>query len=85
MLRSEHELWSKGYLGVAEGSEVAIRFTSTGIQLGEFQSIAPIGSKVRIQGMAVFRLSHGKIIEQWGMPDIHGLLAQLREKKPDPM
>ena len=85
VLRSEHELWSKGYLGVAEGSEVAIRFTSTGIQLGEFQSIAPIGSKVRIQGMAVFRLSHGKIIEQWGMPDIHGLLAQLREKKPDPM
>lgn len=63
---------------VAEGNEVVIRFTSTGTQLGEFQGIAPTGRKVQIQEMAIFRLSHGKIIEQWGMPDIHGLLAQLR-------
>ena len=63
---------------VAEGNEVVIRFTSTGTQLGEFQGMAPTGRKVKIQEMAIFRLSHGKIVEQWGMPDIHGLLAQLR-------
>ena len=125
VLRSEHELWSKGDLAVAaelysprfvchfvvgpewkgvkgiedevashrrsfpdwhekvddivaEGDEVVIRFTSTGTQLGEFQGMVPTGRKVRIQEMAIFRLSHGKIVEQWGMPDIHGLLAQLR-------
>ena len=63
---------------VAEGDEVVIRFTSTGTQLGEFQGMAPSGRKVKIQEMAIFRLSHGKIVEQWGMPNIHGLLAQLR-------
>ena len=62
---------------MAEGDEVVIRFASTGTQLGEFQDMAPTGRKVRIQEMAIFRLSHGKIVEQWGMPDIHGLLAQL--------
>jgi predicted ester cyclase len=67
---------------VAEGNEVVIRFTSTGTQLGEFQGIAPTGEKVKIQEMAIFRLSHGKIVEQWGMPDIHGLLAQLRDPGP---
>lgn len=64
---------------VAQGDKVVIRFTSTGTQLGEFQGIPPTGRKVKIQEMAIFRLSHGKIVEQWGMPDIHGLLAQLRD------
>ena len=62
---------------VAEGDRVVIRFTSTGTQRGEFQGIAPTGRKVRIEEVAIFRLSHGKIVEQWGMPDLHGLLAQL--------
>jgi predicted ester cyclase len=68
---------------VAEGDKVVIRFTSTGTQLGEFQGIAPTGRRVKIQEMAIFRLSHGKIVEQWGIPDIHGLLAQLREPSPN--
>jgi len=62
---------------VAEGDKVVIRFTSTGTQRGEFQGIAPTGRRVRIQEVAIFRLSHGKIVEQWGMPDVHGLLEQL--------
>jgi steroid delta-isomerase-like uncharacterized protein len=68
---------------VAEGDKVVIRFTSTGTQRGEFQGIAPTGRKVRIQEMAIFRLSHGKIVEQWGMPDVHGLLQQLTTSNPD--
>jgi predicted ester cyclase len=67
---------------VVEGDKVVIRFTSTGTQLGEFQGIAPRGRKVKIQEMAIYRLSRGKIVEQWGMPDIHGLLVQLRDPTP---
>jgi steroid delta-isomerase-like uncharacterized protein len=63
---------------IAERDEVVIRFTSTGTQSGEFQGIAPTGRKVTIQEVAIFRLEGGKIVEQWGMPDVHGLLEQLR-------
>ena len=62
---------------VAEGDRVVIRFTPTGTQLGEFQGIAPTGRKVSIQEVAIFRVVDGKIVEQWGMPDIHGLMQQL--------
>lgn len=62
---------------VAEGDKVVIRFTSTGTQRGEFAGIAPTGKKVSIQEVAIFRLANGKIVEQWGVPDLHGLLNQL--------
>lgn len=58
-------------------------FTSTGTQRGVFQGIAPTGRKVKIQEVAIFRLAHGKIVEQWGMPSVHGLLAQLTAPDPD--
>jgi steroid delta-isomerase-like uncharacterized protein len=67
---------------VAEGDRVVIRFTSTGTQRGEFQGIAPTNRKVKIQEMAIFRLAHGKIVEQWGMPDVRGLLEQLTTTDP---
>jgi len=63
---------------IAEGDKVVIRFTSTGTQKGEFGGIAPTGKKVIIREVAIFRLADGKIIEQWGMPDVHGLLEQLK-------
>ena len=62
---------------IAEGDRVVIRFTSTGTHLGEFAGIAPTGRKVSIQEMAIYRLAQGKIVEQWGQPDLHGLLEQL--------
>jgi predicted ester cyclase len=68
---------------IAEGDKVVIRFTSTGTQLGEFEGIAPTGRKVRIQEVAIFRLAGGKIVEQWGLPDIHGLMEQLSASNED--
>jgi len=64
---------------IAEGDKVVIRFTSTGTQKGEFAGIAPTGKKVTIREVAIFRLVDGKITEQWGMPDVHGLLEQLKQ------
>jgi len=73
---------------VAEGNRVVIRFTSTGTHRGEFAGLAPTGRKVTIQEVAIFRIVGGKIVEQWGMPDIHGLMEQLRapnaDKRPTP-
>jgi predicted ester cyclase len=42
-----------------------------------FQGIKPTGIKVTTQEVAIYRLAGGKIIEQWGLPDIHGLMEQL--------
>jgi len=63
---------------IAADDKVVIRFTSTGTQEGQFAGIAPTAKKVTIQEMAIFRLAGGKIVEQWGMPDLHGLLEQLQ-------
>jgi steroid delta-isomerase-like uncharacterized protein len=63
---------------IAEGDKVVIRFTSMGTQKGEFAGIPPTGKKVTIREVAIFRLVDGKITEQWGMPDVHGLLEQLK-------
>jgi len=63
---------------IAEGDKVVIRFTSTGTQKGEFAGISPTGKKVTIREVAIFRLVDGKIAEQWGKPDVHGLLEQLK-------
>jgi steroid delta-isomerase-like uncharacterized protein len=68
---------------VAEGDKVVIRFTSTGTQQGAFEGIAPTGKKVSIQEIAIFRLANGKIVEQWGIPDVHGLLLQLSPSSGD--
>lgn len=62
---------------IAERDRVVIRIHSTGTQTGIFNGIAPTGKKVSIEEIHVFRLEHGKILEQWGMPDVHGLLEQL--------
>lgn len=60
-----------------EGDRVAIRFTSTGTQRGEFEGMAPTGRKVSIQEAAFFRVVDGKIVEQWGFADSQTLMRQL--------
>ncbi|HET7104039.1 MAG TPA: ester cyclase [Terracidiphilus sp.] len=62
---------------LAQGDRVVIRIHSTGTQLGAFNGIPPSGKRVSIEEIHIFRLEHGKIVEQWGMPDVHGLLEQL--------
>ena len=62
---------------IAEGDRVVIRFTSSGIQRGEFAGMAPKGAKVTIHEVAIFKVVAGKIVEQWGFPDSQSLMQQL--------
>ncbi len=62
---------------VAEGDFVVSYFKSSGTHLGEFNGLAPTGKKVLIDEIAIFRLVNGRIAEQWGLPDIHGMNVQL--------
>jgi len=67
---------------IGEGDKVVIRFTSRGTHKGEFQGIPPTGKQVNIAEVAIYRIADGKIVEQWGFPDIMGLLRQLSAGPP---
>ena len=65
---------------IAEGDRVAVRFTSHGTNLGEFLGNPPTGNRVAISEVAIFRLSNGRIVEQWVYPDLLSLQRQLSKK-----
>ena len=63
---------------VAENDRVVTRFRSSGTHRGEFAGLPPTGRRVEISEVAIYRLVDGQIAEQWGFPDITGLLSQLQ-------
>lgn len=62
---------------IAEGNRVVIRFTSTGTQRGEFAGVAPGGKRVTIHEAAIYKITDGKIVDQWGFSDSQSLMQQL--------
>jgi steroid delta-isomerase-like uncharacterized protein len=62
---------------IAEGDKVVTRFTSSGTHKGELAGIAPTGKQVKISEIAIYRIADGKIVEQWGIPDLQGMQRQL--------
>lgn len=62
---------------VAEGDRVVSRLTFTGTHTGLWMGIAPTGKPVTVKGMALYRLTDGKIAAQWTIGDTLGLLQQL--------
>lgn len=62
---------------VAEGDKVAFRFTVTGTHEGMFQGIDPTGEEIEMDGMAVYRVEDGQIVEQLMTGDALALYHQL--------
>jgi len=62
---------------LAVGDKVVIRWTIRGTHQGPFLGIAPTGKSAIWSGLNIFRLAGGKIVEEWGVADIAGLLHQL--------
>lgn len=62
---------------VAEGDRVAARVTITATHQGELEGIPATGRRMTMTGMEFFRLEDGKIVEDWPMIDMLGLLRQL--------
>jgi len=62
---------------ITEEDKVAVRWTATGTHNGDFRGIAPTGKRVRISGVAIYRVAGGKIVEGWSQPDTLGLLQQI--------
>ncbi|MEU8568064.1 ester cyclase [Streptomyces pathocidini] len=62
---------------LAEGDEVATRWTWRGTHRGEFMGIPPTGRECAMTGVTVFRFQDGLIQEGWWNYDILRLLRQL--------
>jgi predicted ester cyclase len=59
---------------IAEGDQVATRWTGRGTQTGLLMGLPSSGTKVKLIGMRWYRLAGGKIVETWVM---FGLLHQI--------
>ena len=62
---------------IAEGDQVAVRWTMHGTHTGELLGIPPTGRQVTLTGIAIYRLSDGKIVEERGEEDALGFMQQL--------
>jgi steroid delta-isomerase-like uncharacterized protein len=62
---------------LAEGDEVAVRWTWRGTQQGPFLGILPTGEAVAGSGIGLFRIANGRIVEDFVQEDTFGLLQQL--------
>jgi steroid delta-isomerase-like uncharacterized protein len=62
---------------VVEGNKVAARFTMRGTHQGAFFGVPPTGRKIAVQAMNIYHLSGGQIIEEYGQPDLLGLMQQI--------
>ena len=62
---------------VAENDKVAARFIMKGTHQGVFFGVPPTGKSIKVQAMNLYRLSNGQITEEYGQPDLLGLLQQI--------
>jgi len=62
---------------VVEGDTVATRFIMRGTHQGAFFGVPPTGKQIAVQAMNFYYLSGGKVVEEYGQPDLLGLLQQI--------
>lgn len=62
---------------IAEGAQVVGRLRLQGTQRGEWMGIPPTNKTITIEMVEVYRVSDGKIAEQWVILDALGMLQQL--------
>lgn len=60
-----------------DGDLVADHWHMEGTHGGPFMGIPPTGKRVRVEGIEIFRLNGGQIVERWAQVDSFGLLKQL--------
>ena len=62
---------------LAEGDEVALRWTMTGTNTATFRGFPATGRAVRVPAIVLYRVQAGRLAEFWPMIDLLGLLTQL--------
>ena len=62
---------------IAEGDKVAVRWTVHAIHTGEMFGVAATGKKVTWTGITIYRIAHGKVVEERGEEHLLGVLQQI--------
>jgi predicted ester cyclase len=62
---------------VAVGDYVAVLHTHTGTHTGQFMNLLPTGKQFVVNGLELFRMENGRIVEFWRKDDDVSLLIQL--------
>jgi len=62
---------------VAENETIAARFTMRGTHDGHFMGVPATGRPIQVQAINFYRLAAGKIVEEFGQPDMMGLMMQI--------
>ena len=68
---------------IAEGDMVVFRTTGRGTHTGDVMGVPPTGNEVTLDGIVIFRIDEGHIVERWAQFDTVGMLRQLGAF-PDP-
>lgn len=53
------------------------RFLTSGTHSAPFMGMEATGKTISIEGIAVFQLKDGKVVEEWNLDDIHTLARQI--------
>ncbi len=64
---------------IAEGDRVVVRWRLLGTHEGDFRGIAPTGRPIVLDGIAIYRVRGGRLMERWVVSDLHGLLEKIRQ------
>jgi steroid delta-isomerase-like uncharacterized protein len=62
---------------ITENDKVAVRFIMRGTHQGEFFGVPATRKPIAVQAMNFYRLAGDQIIEEFGQPDLLGLLKQI--------
>ena len=62
---------------IAEGDKVAARITGYGTHEGDLLGIPATKKEIKMSGIVIWRIRHGKIVEHWAQNDMMGLMQQL--------
>lgn len=62
---------------IAEENKIAARFMMSGTHTGPFMGVPPSHKTIHVQALNIYHLENGKIVKEYGQPDLLGLLMQL--------
>jgi steroid delta-isomerase-like uncharacterized protein len=62
---------------IAENDQVAARYTMRGTHQGTFFGVPPTGKLIEVGAINFYRFSGARIIEEFGQPDLLGLMQQI--------
>jgi steroid delta-isomerase-like uncharacterized protein len=62
---------------IAEGDKVVVRWAWQGTHQGEWQGVAATGKPIRTEGITIFRLANGRIVDDRFQANGLGLMQQI--------